>query len=66
MQQFVDKWIPDTQDIINNYVLQYGPLRLAFPGRAAILCKLLELDLLSICYLRKAWFRQNWLLHTIY
>lgn len=53
MRGFVERWKIDKRAQIDALVEQYGPLRAkAFPGRAAILVKLLELDetLISAAY----------------
>jgi hypothetical protein len=41
----IHKWVEEKKSVINNEVKKYGALKgKAFPGRAAILIKLLELD----------------------
>jgi hypothetical protein len=45
MNQRIELWKKNKKQLIQEYVEKYGPLKAkAFPGRAAILVKLLELD----------------------
>lgn len=49
MNDDLDKWKSDAKGMIESYVKEYGPIRAkAFPGRAAILIKLLGLDVKHI------------------
>ena len=45
MAENIQEWQNETKAFIENYVAQNGKIRAkAFPGRAAILVKMLELD----------------------
>jgi len=53
MSKRIEHWKKNKKRLINDYVAKYGPLKAkAFPGRAAILVKLLELnvDQISAAY----------------